>query len=339
MEKRASTWPVIGHATVVAALQRHVMKGSIGHAYLLHGPRQIGKTTVAEQFAAALLCTAQDRAIACDECQSCRQRAAGVHPDFHLLLPTINSETTFGRPTITLEQVRQLQAALSHRPVLARRQVAIISGGDALQDKAANALLKTLEEPSGDTVLILTCDALEQLPLTVRSRCRQLRLSPVTTATISDALRAGGSSPSVARQIAALAAGRPGRAMQFAHSNDSRDAYVSGLHDFGQLVAGSLSDRLAAANAIQQRLSSADDASLAEGLQQQLELWQAAGRDRLLAAAGCPHLCQWAVDDAAASSPGQWRFFLDTLRDVRAALGLNASPRLALEVLLLSLPR
>ena len=339
MEKHTPTWPVIGHATVVAALRRHVMKGSIGHAYLLHGPRQIGKTTVAEQFAAALLCSVQERAVACDECQSCRQRAAGVHPDFHILLPTVNSETTFGRPIITLEQVRQLQATLSHRPVLARRQVAIIVGGDSLQDKAANALLKTLEEPSGNTVLVLTCDALEQLPLTVRSRCRQLRLSTVATATIFDALCAGGSTPSAARQIAALSAGRPGRALQFLHSSDQREAYVAGLKDFGRLASGTLSERLAAANALQQRLSAADDASLAEGLRQQLELWQAAARDRLLDAAGCPHLCQWTVEDTDGSSPAQCRFFLDTLRDVRAALGLNASPRLALEVLLLSLPR
>lgn len=334
-----ASWPVIGHGVVVKTLQQQVRRGLIGHAYLLYGPANIGKTTLAEHFAAALLCPAGTGGVACDDCASCRQQAAGVHPDFHRVVPTVSAETIQGRPTITLAQILELQAALARRPVLARRHVAVIVAGDQLRETAANALLKTLEEPSGASVLVMTCDAVASLPLTVRSRCRQLRLALVPTVETTEALRRAGVPLATARQLAVLAAGRPGRALVFAEHPEQRDEYAAALAGFGQLVAGSLSQRLSAVNLLQRRFVDAAGERLADALRHQLELWQAAGRDRLLAAAGCPHLCQWAVSRNDIGTPSQWRLFLDTLRDVRAALQHNANPRLALEVLVLALPR
>ena len=144
------------------------------HAILLHGQTGIGKHHFAYTFAKKLLCqTSVHSELACNECQSCKQFSAQTHPDFHLIEP---AET--GKP-IKIDQIR----ALSEKFILSThyingRRIAFIKHADRLNQAASNALLKTLEEPSDNSILILCADTIQRLPATILSRCQKIQLAP-----------------------------------------------------------------------------------------------------------------------------------------------------------------
>jgi DNA polymerase-3 subunit delta' len=148
------------------------------HALLVHGPRGIGKHALALNFAQALLCeAAQADGLACGECAGCRYAIAGQHPDLmrlELLLIDQEEGTLAAVETIGIDRVRALTEFVqltSHRQ---RAKVAVISPAERMNAAAANALLKTLEEPPPDTYLILVSDQPGRLPATILSRCRKL---------------------------------------------------------------------------------------------------------------------------------------------------------------------
>jgi DNA polymerase-3 subunit delta' len=156
-------------------------------ALLLSGPRGVGKGDFAIGLAQALLCGQPSvDGYGCGACQACRLYLAGNHPDFRLLQESASDddagveEGTKGRGSgaprwIRVEQVRNLNELLVLRPHLSRRRVVLINPADRLHASAANALLKTLEEPPSDTHFILVTDSLRRLPATVLSRCVRLQ--------------------------------------------------------------------------------------------------------------------------------------------------------------------
>lgn len=338
-------WPVVGHQPVVAFLRQSVQKKKTAHAYLFVGASQIGKATVAKHFAAALLCAQGSDGGWCDDCLSCHQRALGVHPDYHVIVPARATADSTARPIISLEQIKELQQRLSRRPVLAARTVAIINGAGLLNEKAANALLKTVEEPNPGTVIMLTCDAADQVPLTLQSRCQRLSLSAVPTAEIIGALRKEGVSHSEAERIAALAGGRPGLAFAYVQDTQLRKACEEELETFDELTRQAWGERFRLAAAWFQHANADHTRSVAESLRSRLEVWMTAGRDRLLEAAGCGHICQRTRGEIAEvatidlAAVRQWSLFLDKVIATMVALQQNVNPRLAYELLLLDMPR
>lgn len=140
------------------------------HALLIAGPRGLGKRDLALREAAAMLCLAAGRP-ACGRCRSCALLASGAHPDFRLVTLEVNDKGVL-RKEIVVDQVRDLIASLQLTHGLSPRKVAVIHPAEALNRSAANALLKTLEEPAGDAVLLLVCNDVTRLPATVRSRCQ-----------------------------------------------------------------------------------------------------------------------------------------------------------------------
>ena len=143
------------------------------HAVLLHGPGGIGKSRLADRLAGAILCP-EPRREACGECRSCRLFRAGNHPDFRRVEPAE------GESGIAVGAVRDLVAQVSLTAELAR--VAVIAPAEAMTVPAANAFLKTLEEPPGRTVFILTSDAPGRLLPTIRSRCLKMAVPPPSRA-------------------------------------------------------------------------------------------------------------------------------------------------------------
>lgn len=137
------------------------------HALLLFGIAGLGKLTFAQAVANLLLCE-QGNETACGQCQSCRWTAAGTHPDLFLIQP----ETT-GK-MIKVDQIRDLTEALANTAQCNGYQIAIIEPAEAMNMAAANALLKTLEEPAGKVILMLVCHHLASVPATIRSRCQKL---------------------------------------------------------------------------------------------------------------------------------------------------------------------
>ncbi|WP_447750838.1 DNA polymerase III subunit delta' [Pseudomonas nicosulfuronedens] len=154
------------------------------HAYLLHGPAGIGKRVLAENLVHLLLCQRPEGGTACGQCKACHLLAAGTHPDYFLLEPEEPEKP------IRVDQVRELVGFVVQTAQLGGRKVVLLEPAEAMNLNAANALLKSLEEPSGDTVLLLISHQPSRLLPTVKSRCVQ-QACPQPTAEQARAWLAG----------------------------------------------------------------------------------------------------------------------------------------------------
>jgi DNA polymerase III subunit delta' len=197
-----------GHAAARAAARSLLRRGLLPHALLISGDAGLGKRAFAEWLAAARWCPAAQPP--CLACPSCRQVETHNHPDLHLLVrnpPKESDPDELGsRHEITVDQVRRgLIPALATRAMGGQGRTVLIDGADEMNEAAQNALLKTLEEPPPGTLLLLLAAHPDALLDTVRSRCQELRLQPLS----ADEMRAA--FPDVPEERLALAAGRPGR--------------------------------------------------------------------------------------------------------------------------------
>ena len=163
-------WQIIGHDWAVDLLRRSLEAGRMAHAYLMSGPSQVGKTTLALALAKALNCTYADPP--CGHCPSCLQIEHGTHPDVQLIVGD------GARESIKIEQIRVLQREAVLSPYEGGYRVFVLRRIDRASVEAANSLLKTLEEPPPHVVLVLTALDPEALPATIVSRCQRLDLRP-----------------------------------------------------------------------------------------------------------------------------------------------------------------
>lgn len=205
-EIRCSGWEeIFGQDRVVAYLRSGLQRGDLPHALLFTGPRGVGKFSTALLFAAALLCPSGGP----DGCPVCRRVADRVHPDLQLVMPEGLS--------IRVEQIRRMESALSRKPVEGKGRVVIVDEADSMTQEAANAFLKTLEEPFPDTELVLVCESRENLLPTVVSRCREIRFSPLGSRDLERFLvERLGVAEDEARSLARRAGGIFGRALLWA---------------------------------------------------------------------------------------------------------------------------
>lgn len=151
--------------------QRH-RNGQLPHALLLHGPEGIGKEDFAHLAANSLLCEqTSESGQACGECKSCQLLASDNHPDFVSLQPEETGKA------IKVDQIRELIQLMTLSPHFSGYRTVLISPAEQMNMAAANSLLKTLEEPQENTVIILVTSQLSRLPATIRSRCQMLRFA------------------------------------------------------------------------------------------------------------------------------------------------------------------
>ena len=203
---------IIGHTETLQLLEDEARQP--GHAYLFAGVEGVGKATIAQHFAGALICGSE-------RCISRVLRHS--HPDVTLLGPD-------GKTAMGVDQARAAIAQATLRPVEGDRKVFILDEASTMTDAAANALLKTLEEPSPSTVFILVADNEDDLPITVASRCRTIRFGRVSDQEIAAALVARGIDPAQADETARIAGGSPGLALAFASQPEAaafRDQWLS----------------------------------------------------------------------------------------------------------------
>jgi DNA polymerase-3 subunit delta' len=245
-----------------------------------------------------------------------------------------------GSRDIRICQVRRLERVVSRTTVDARHRVVIVDPADAMTPEAANAFLKTLEEPPPGTVFVLITAREERLPETVRSRCRRIEFSGVPRQEIEEALRERwGASPEQAGQLARLAQGRLGWAVGALEDERVLAERERAVDELEALLEGGMSERFSAAAVLGARYLRDP-----ESVHSNLELWRSWWRDVLLAAAGQEDLVAESERlDTLRSQASQYGVTgalraLAALRAGRRHLEEHASPTLALEVMLLDLP-
>ena len=214
--------------------------GRLPHALLLSGPRDTGKTALATGFIASLLCL-ENQHPACGTCRSCQLLNTGAHPDRHIITFEEHPKTGDLRKELVIGQVRKLISSLCLTNTFSRRKAALIHPVESMNVNGLNALLKTLEEPPGETVLILVSHDTAYLPATIRSRCQNLCVRPPGSASALEWLcDAGGSSRPDAEAALLAAAGSPLKALRMLQDG-SKDQYRLLISTLNDLRNGGLS--------------------------------------------------------------------------------------------------
>nr|WP_193570433.1 DNA polymerase III subunit delta' [Luteibacter yeojuensis] len=225
-------WP--WHDEAWSRLQARRERGALPHALLLAGPAGLGKRDFLAAFVKGLLCQHPVQGMACGTCRACQLVAAGTHPDLVALSFGLRKDGAT-RSEIVVDQIRDLSQRLSMASQFGGWQVVTIDPADAMNAAAANALLKTLEEPTPSTLLALVADEPARLPATIRSRCQRIDFLVPPRETALDWLRAQG----VADAAAALdaAGGNPGMARTWA-ADGALKQRGEVRHDLKALAAG-----------------------------------------------------------------------------------------------------
>jgi len=322
-------WSVAGHEWAVTLLRRSLVEGRIGHAYLITGSPQIGKTTLAQTFAKALNCSwPQVDERPCDACRSCRLVSDGNHPDVQIIEPD--------GAYLKIGQVRALQRQVALSPVEGHWKVYILREMECATTEAANALLKTLEEPPSHAVLILTASEAETLLSTIVSRCQPIPLRPLSLQAVKQALVDRWQvPPERAVLLANLSGGRLGWAVEASRKPALLERRSQQLDALRELMTQGRAERFAYADKLSRN---------PVVLRETLGLWLTWWRDLLLtthgSAASLTHqdrnadLQQW----AERLQPEQALQAVEAIRAAIQGLDSHANPRLTAEVLMLNLP-
>jgi len=318
---------VVGHEWAIDLLQRQQAAGRVPQALLLTGPPNVGKSTLARFLAQRLNC--QETPQPCGRCASCRKIISGNHPDVRIF----DSDDQ----TIKIDEIRNLQRELSLSPHEGQYRVVVLSNFERATLSAANALLKTLEEPASPVVLVLTATDPGALLPTIVSRCQMLALRPLSTQSIVEALQSHWQAlPDQAELLAQLAAGRLGWAVRALEDQELLVRRERHLQELLALLGAGRVERLAYAQQLSRDLAT---------LKEVLTLWLTVWRDLLLLQSGAAQIKIVNLDwqdrlqtMAHHSSLAQAKEMIARLRTALINLERNVNPRLNLEVLLLKLP-
>lgn len=325
-------WDLLGHEWAVRLLQSHVAQGRLRHAYLFTGPPGIGRRTLALRLAQAINCLQPPApGIPCLACSACLQIGRLQHPD----LTIVEAEKVGG--TLKVDQVRELQRGLSLAPYTAAYRVALLLRFEEAHVSAANALLKTLEEPPPKVIILVVASSPEVLLPTIVSRCEILRLRPLPIDTVAAGLQERWSlAPDQADLLAHISGGRPGYAIQLHQNQEQVLQRQVWLDEHMQLLNANRVGRFEYAENLAK-----DKENLRDGLQFWIGLW----RDVLIRAAGTD-LPMTNPDRVAEINQLASRFGLNTAWGAIAAMertlelvDRNVNTRLATEILMLDLPK
>ncbi|TAL86244.1 MAG: DNA polymerase III subunit delta' [Rhodanobacter sp.] len=222
------------HAAHWARLQARRERDALPHALLLCGAPGLGKRGFALRFVRGLLCEQSVDGDACGHCRSCQLLLAGSHPDSSAMSYGLRKDGV-QRSEIVVDQIRELSARLAMSSQFGGWQVVVIDPADAMNPAAANALLKTLEEPAAQTLLILLADMPWRLPQTIRSRCQRIEFHlPDADLALAWLKQQGVGDPPTAL---AAAGGNPGLAQQWAQAG-VLDVRQEVRRDLAALAAG-----------------------------------------------------------------------------------------------------
>jgi len=323
---------LLGQEKAKKLIRRALSSNRMPHAFLFRGPEGIGKQLFAREMAAAVNCRKRDGERACGTCPSCRKYRSGSHPDFMVVSPD--------KGAIKIEQVRQMCQALSYPPYESQTRVVLIEDVHGMRAEAANSLLKTLEEPPPDNLLILTADSSREILPTIASRCQLVPFYSLSRQeTVEVLLRCdAGLDQETAELVARLAEGSPGRARLFLQTE-----MIAVMRQVTAVLSDPFFHPDRGAGALLQAAETMAD--LKENLPSLLGLLRLWLRDKLMLACGLPE--RSGSREEGGCSPeldrvNNWSIpmFFDTLETISAAerqLARNCNRNLVCEVLLFKL--
>lgn len=351
----ATGWQTFGHDAATRMLDAANRTGRLSHAYLVTGPDQSGRKTLAIDLACLVNCEPQPDlfgeapVLDLSSCPAAQRIRKGQHADVRVInrstpIKDDSSGTADSgaseRQNISINHIHDLQREAALKPFEGKSRVFIIDGAEDLSPPAFNALLKTLEEPSENVYIVLVASDADALPETIVSRCQRIRLRPVSAELIASQLvEHFEAEPEQAERLAKLSAGRPGWAIAALQDPAVLEIYTQTATRILQALSGNLEERFSYANELSGRFRRDRDGVLRE-LHRWLEWW----RDVAVVKAG---LQDNAVNSDWMSALQQIASQLDEAQITQGAnsvsaaitaLEANAIPRLALEVMALEMP-
>ncbi|GFE61062.1 DNA polymerase III subunit delta' [Geobacter sp. AOG2] len=308
---------IVGHEQVVEVFRRALRSGKTSHSYLFEGPSGCGRKTTAQALVQAIFCSEREDD-ACGVCPSCRKVAAGSHADIHYIEP----DGQF----IKIEQVRELQRDLSLRPYEAPRKACIIESAERFNPAAGNSLLKTLEEPPGNAIIILLTENAGMLLPTIRSRCQAIRFSPLSPENIRLLLERRGMTPETAELLAPVAEGSIQRALEL-----DNEALGNRQEILLTRLSGLDRNNIATIFDASEELGASRDETL-----ETLDMLISFMRDIAHLAAGSAAIVNATVRPALEGFAAKWPLqrtlqILDDILETRRAVQRNANSKLALD--------
>ena len=306
-------WEILGHEWAVNLLRSHIASDSVRHAYLIIGSDSVGKRTLALRFAQALNCEAPPSpGEYCGTCRACIKISEGKYPDLHVVevgqLDSVvrdervpNDVQVEGGQTnggaggsqevrqvssmVKVKQIRLLQRQLALAPYEGRWRVALLLRFWEASESAANALLKTLEEPAPQVVMLLTARSVESLLPTIVSRCEVIPLRALARSELERGLISLGEADEKARLLAGLSAGRPGIALKMMEDQEMMEKREALLEELFSLLKQNRVERFNYAAKFRPRRSESTQKVRARAVKT-LETWLSLWRDIMINALG-----------------------------------------------------
>ena len=338
----------VGHDKAVKTLTRAIDSDRIAHAYLIAGPPQIGKMTLAMDIARAVNCVADEQPNMfgetepkpCNTCGPCDRITRGLHTDVRVV--TLGQDSRGRTQTlISIDQVREVQREASLRPSEGKYRVFIFDRAEYLSQGAATALLKTLEEPPDQVIFILAATDSDRLLPTISSRCQTYRLRPIRQSVIAEHLKSQYEAEEEAtEEIARLSEGRIGWAISTVADPSVLEAIEEKVTTVESVVRAGLETRFEYAEKLARAFGRDRDA-----VRDELVIWLEWWRDMMIVKAGLPryvkHLARLDTFQAGAAkiTVEEVAKAVSAVEETSRWLDRNANARLALDNMMLAMPR
>jgi len=224
---------IIGHKKVIDFLNKSIQKNKISHAYLFEGPEQIGKKLVAMEFALAV----QNREKVISSLSSARERTSEMNPDLLVINPEKGE-------SVSIAQIRELQNQLSLFPHSKKYKVAIIDNAEVMTVEAANSLLKTLENPSATTIIILVVSSSEGVLPTIRSRCQTIKFPIPSARELKYFLKDCRKSDREIEELINFSRQRPGVIMELLNNKEFFEQQKKDSEKFSKIINSGITEKI-----------------------------------------------------------------------------------------------